>query len=183
HEVDFTGKRVAMIGTGSSGIQSIPLIARQASQVTVFQRTANFSLPAGNGPLRPERRAPLLADRDAYRHAAKWSRIGVPCTPTQLMAMYSPPDVHRARFEAMWQSGELVELTNLFADQIVSPEANELIAEQFRAKIRAVVEDPATAELLCPNDHAVGAKRPCLDTDYHATFNLPHVRLIDLRAR
>jgi cation diffusion facilitator CzcD-associated flavoprotein CzcO/acetyl esterase/lipase len=183
HPVDFTGKRVAVIGTGSSAIQSIPIIARQASQLTVFQRTANFSLPAGNGPIRAERRAPLEADRAAYRHAAKWSRIGVPSTPTQVMAMYSPPEVHRERFEAMWQSGELVELTNLFADQIVSAEANEIVAEQFRAKIRAVVHDPALAELLCPKDHAVGAKRPCLDTDYHATFNLPHVRLVDLRSR
>ncbi|HET9626148.1 MAG TPA: alpha/beta hydrolase fold domain-containing protein [Kofleriaceae bacterium] len=183
HEVDFTGKRVAVIGTGSSGIQAIPLIARQAAQLTVFQRTANFSLPAGNGPVRPERRAPLEADRAAYRHAAKWSRIGVPSTPTQILAMYAPPEVHRARFEAVWQSGELVELTNLFADQIVSAEANAIVAEQFRAKIRATVRDPATAELLCPKDHAVGAKRPCLDTGYYETFNLPHVRLIDLRAR
>ncbi len=76
--VDFTGKRVAVIGTGSSGIQSIPIIATQASQLTVFQRTPNFSIPAGNGPVRPERLAPLQADRAAYRQAAKWSRAGVP---------------------------------------------------------------------------------------------------------
>jgi cation diffusion facilitator CzcD-associated flavoprotein CzcO/acetyl esterase/lipase len=183
HEVDFTRKRVAVIGTGSSGIQSIPLIARQARQLTVFQRTANFSIPAGNGPVRPERRAPLEADRATYRTAAKWSRIGVPSTPTQIMAMYSPPEVHRERFEAAWQSGELVDLTNMFADQIVSPEANEIVAEQIRAKIRAVVKNPQTAELLCPKDHAVGTKRPCLDTNYYATFNQPNVRLIDLRSR
>ncbi len=182
-EVDFSGKRVAVIGTGSSGIQSIPLIAQKAKQLVVFQRTPNFSIPAGNGPVRPERRAPLEADRDAYRKAAKWSRLGVPSTPTQIMALYSTPDVHRERFEAAWQTGELVEFSNIFADQIVFPEANEILAEQIRAKIRAVVKDPETAELLCPRDHALGTKRPCLDTDYYATFNQPHVRLIDLRTR
>jgi cation diffusion facilitator CzcD-associated flavoprotein CzcO/acetyl esterase/lipase len=182
-DVDFHGKRVAVIGTGSSGIQSIPLIARQATQLTVFQRTPNFSIPAGNGPVHPERRAPLEADREAYRKAARWSRLGVPSTPTQIMATYSTPDVHRARFEAAWQSGELVELANMFADQVVFPEANAIIAEQVRDKIRAVVTDPQTAELLCPRDHAFGTKRPCLDTDYYATFNQPHVRLIDLRSR
>ena len=182
-EVDFSGKRVAVIGTGSSGVQSIPLIARQAKQLAVFQRTPNFSIPAGNGPVRPERRAPLEADRDAYRKAAKWSRLGVPSTPTQIMALYSTPEVHRERFEAAWQTGELVELANIFADQLVFPEANEILAEQIRAKIRAVVKDPETAELLCPRDHALGTKRACLDTDYYATFNEPHVRLIDLRTR
>ena len=180
-EVNFTGKRVAVIGTGSSGIQSIPLIARQAKQLVVFQRTPAFSVPAGNGPVRPERRAPLEADRDAYRKAAKWSRIGVPSTPTQILALYSPPEVHRERFEAAWQSGELVELANIFADQVVFPEANEIIAEQIRDKIRAVVKDPQTAELLCPRDYAFGTKRACLDTDYYTTFNQPHVRLIDVR--
>ena len=182
-DVDFSGKRVAVIGTGSSGIQSIPLIAQKAKQLAVFQRTPNFSIPAGNGPVRPERRAPLEADRDAYRKAAKWSRLGVPSTPTQIMALYSTPDVHRERFEVAWQTGELVEFANIFADQIVFPEANEILAEQVRAKIRAVVKDPQTAELLCPRDHALGTKRPCLDTDYYATFNQPHVRLIDLRTR
>jgi cation diffusion facilitator CzcD-associated flavoprotein CzcO/acetyl esterase/lipase len=182
-DVSFRGKRVAVIGTGSSGVQSIPHIARQADQLTVFQRTPNFSIPAGNGPVRPERRAPLDADRAAYRNAAKWSRLGVPSTPTQIMAVYSTPDVHRERFEAAWQCGELVELANIFADQLAFPEANEIIAEQIRAKIRAVVNDPQTAELLCPRDHAFGTKRACLDTDYYATFNQSHVRLVDLRSR
>jgi cation diffusion facilitator CzcD-associated flavoprotein CzcO/acetyl esterase/lipase len=182
-EVDFSGKRVAVIGTGSSGIQSIPLIARQAKQLTVFQRTPNFSIPAGNGPLRPERRAALEADREAYRKAAKWSRIGVPGTPTQIMGVYSTPEVHHERFEAAWQSGELGEITGVFADQLIFPEANQIIADKIREKIRAVVADPDTAERLCPKDHAFGTKRPCLDTDYYATFNQPHVRLIDLRTR
>ena len=184
HEgVDFTGKRVAVIGTGSSGIQSIPIIAAQAKQLTVFQRTPNFSIPAGNGPVAPERLAPLQADRAAYRQAAKWSRAGVPSEPTQIYGRYSPPEVHRERFEAAWQTGELIPILGVFADQILFPDSNAIVAEKVREKIRATVKDPQTAELLCPKDHAFGTKRPCLDTGYYDTFNRPNVRLVDLRSR
>jgi cation diffusion facilitator CzcD-associated flavoprotein CzcO/acetyl esterase/lipase len=181
--VDFSGKRVAVIGTGSSGIQSIPIIATQASHLTVFQRTPNFSIPAGNGPVRPERLAPLQADRAAYRRSAKWSRAGVPNEPTQIYGRYSPPQVHRERFEAAWQTGELIPIGSVFADQILFPDANAIVAEKVREKIRAVVKDAQTAELLCPKDYPFGTKRPCLDTGYYATFNRPNVRLIDLRSR
>ena len=181
--VDFTGKRVAVIGTGSSGIQSIPIIAGQAKQLTVFQRTPNFSIPAGNGPVRPERRAPLESDRDAYRKAAKWSRAGVPHLLTQIMGRFSTPEVRRARFEAAWNAGELIDILDVFADQILFPEANQIVAGMIREKIRAVVRDPQTADLLCPKDHPFGTKRPCLDTNYYATFNQPHVRLVDIRRR
>ncbi|MEJ8823733.1 alpha/beta hydrolase fold domain-containing protein [Variovorax humicola] len=179
--VDFTGKRVAVIGTGSSGIQSIPHIARQASQLTVFQRTPNFSIPAGNGPVRPERRAPLEADREGYRHEARWSRAGVPNERTQIYGRYSTREVHRERFSAAWQSGELIPILSVFADQILFRDANAVVARMVHEKIREIVRDPQVAELLCPTDHAFGTKRPCLDTDYYATFNLPHVRLVDLR--
>ncbi|MDM0029416.1 flavin-containing monooxygenase [Variovorax saccharolyticus] len=182
HEgVDFSGKRVAVIGTGSSGIQSIPIMARQASQLTVFQRTPNFSIPAGNGPVRPERRAPLEADREAYRREAKWSRAGVPNEQTQVYGRYSPPQVHRERFEAAWQSGELIPMLAVFADQILFRDANAIVAGMVHEKIREVVQDPQLAELLSPRDHPFGTKRPCLDSGYYATFNLPHVRLVDLR--
>ena len=181
--VDFSGKRVAVIGTGSSGIQSIPIIAGQARQLTVFQRTANFSIPAGNGPVRPERLAPLQADRDAYRQAARWSRAGVPNEPTQVMGRFSAPALQRERFEAAWQTGELIPILGVFADQILFPEANAIVAGMLREKIRSVVQDPQTAALLSPQDHPFGTKRPCLDTGYYATFNQPHVRLIDLRSR
>lgn len=180
-EVDFTGKRVAVIGTGSSGIQAIPLIARQASQLTVFQRTPNFSIPAGNGPVRPERRAALEADREAYRQTAKWSRAGVPGERTRIYGRYSTPEVHRERFEAAWQAGELIPMLGVFADQILFRDANAIVAGMVHEKIRDIVRDPRIAELLCPKDHPFGTKRPCLDTGYYATFNLPHVRLVDLR--
>jgi cation diffusion facilitator CzcD-associated flavoprotein CzcO/acetyl esterase/lipase len=183
HEgVDFTGKRVAVIGTGSSGIQSIPLIAAQASQLTVFQRTPNFSVPAHNGPVRPEKKAPLEADRDAYREAAKWSRGGIPAEPNEVMGVLAPEELRRELFEAAWGAGELFEILGIFADQAVNPASNEIIAEMIRERIRATVNDPATAEILCPKDHYFGTKRPCLDTNYYATYNLPHVRLVDLQS-
>jgi cation diffusion facilitator CzcD-associated flavoprotein CzcO/acetyl esterase/lipase len=183
HEgVDFTGLRVAVIGTGSSGIQSIPLIAREAAQLTVFQRTPNFSIPARNGAVAEEKLAPLLADRDGYRTAAKYSRGGIPGERPEISALTAPEDVRRERFEAAWQAGELFEILGVFNDQMVSPQANDIVAEMIREKIRAVVNDPTTAELLCPKDHPLGSKRPCLDSGYFETFNLPHVRLVDLRS-
>ncbi|MBU6317362.1 MAG: alpha/beta hydrolase fold domain-containing protein, partial [Acidobacteria bacterium] len=183
HEgVDFTGKRVAVIGTGSSGIQSIPLIAEQAAQLTVFQRTPNFSVPAHNGPVDPETKARLEADIAAYRHEAKYSRGGVPKTRHEFMALTSDEAFRRERFELAWSKGELFEILGIFADQGVVPEANQIVAEMIRQKIRGIVHDPATAELLCPKDHYFGTKRPCLDTNYFATYNLPHVRLVDLRS-
>ena len=140
HEgVDFTGKRVAVIGTGSSGIQAIPIIARQAKQLTVFQRTPNFSIPAGNGPIKPERQAPLDADRTAYRQAAKWSRAGVSSEPTQVYGRYSTPELQRERFEAAWATGELIPILGVFADQILFADANQIVAERLRENIRAVV--------------------------------------------
>ena len=181
--VDFSAKQVAVIGTGSSGIQCIPIIAAQASQLTVFQRTPNFSIPAGNGPERPERRAALAADPAAYRQAAKWSRAGVPAEATQVMARFSPPEVQRERFEAAWAAGELVPILGVFADQILFPQANAVVAGMVREKIRATVQDPATAALLSPQDHPFGTKRPCLDTGYYATFNRPNVRLVDLHSQ
>ncbi len=182
HErVDFSGKRVAVIGTGSSGIQSIPLIAAGAAQLTVFQRTPNFSIPAHNGPASAERLALLEADRAAYREAAKWSRGGIPGEITDVGGVTATPEVGRQRFEAAWESGELFEILDVFNDQAFNPASNEIVAEMIRGKIRAVVADPDTAEALCPRDHPVGSKRTCLDTGYFETYNLAHVRLVDLR--
>lgn len=182
HEgVDFTGKRVAVIGTGSSGIQSIPLIAEQAAALTVFQRTPNFSVPAQNGEVVPERRAPLEQDRDAYREHAKWSRGGVPKDPPVEMSWQLTPEERRARFDQAIEEGELFSILGLWADQGTDKAANDLVADMIRERIRSIVEDPETAETLAPKDHAFGTKRPCLDTNYYETYNLPHVRLVDLR--
>jgi acetyl esterase/lipase/cation diffusion facilitator CzcD-associated flavoprotein CzcO len=182
HEgVDFTGKTVAVIGTGSSGVQSIPLIAAQAAQLTVFQRTANFSIPARNGPPSSERLAALATDRTAYREAARWSRGGVPGEVTEVSGATATEEVRRERFEAAWEAGELIEILGVFNDQMLNTTANEVVAEKIREKIRSIVVDPETAERLCPKDHPFGSKRPCLDTNYFQTYNLPHVRLVDLR--
>jgi len=184
HEgADFTGQRVAIIGTGSSGIQCIPLIARQASQLTVFQRTPNFSIPARNGPAPADRLMQLSEDRAAYRHAARWSRGGIPVEPTDVLGVTASEAVRRERFEAAWEQGELFAILGVFADQGVNPASNDIVAEMIRERIRSAVEDAATAEALCPKDHYFGTKRPCLDTGYFETYNLPHVRLVDLRTQ
>ncbi|NNE11995.1 MAG: NAD(P)-binding domain-containing protein, partial [Ilumatobacter sp.] len=182
HEpVDFTGKRVAVIGTGSSAIQSIPPIAEQAAQTTVFQRTPNYSMPAGNGPISAEKRAAIDADAAAYQEAAKYSRAGVPMPqPTESVFEVDAAERDR-RFEAAWQAGELLAPATTFTDIGLVPEANELWAEFVRDKIRSIVDDPDVAESLCPKDYPFGTKRPCLDTNYFETFNRPDVELVDLR--
>ena len=180
HEgVDLTGKRVGVIGTGSSGVQSIPHLAEQASQLTVFQRTANYSRPAFNGPVPQAKLDAFAADRNAYRHAARYSQAGVPVPLVELGAMMVPEAERRAKFEEVWRSGDL--LATSFADLLTSEESNGQLCEFIREKIRAIVKDPETAEALCPKDHYYGTKRPCLDSGYFETFNLPHVRLVDLR--
>jgi cation diffusion facilitator CzcD-associated flavoprotein CzcO len=179
HEgVDLTGKRVAVIGTGSSGIQSIPIIAEQAAQLTVFQRTPNFSRPACNGPAPQEKLDAFRADRDAYRQGARLSMIGVPGPITEVGALQVSDDGRRTVYEAAWNSGDLLPTT--FADMLTSPAANETYCEFLREKIRSIVKDAATAEALCPSGYHYGTKRPCLDSGYFETFNRPHVRLVDL---
>jgi cation diffusion facilitator CzcD-associated flavoprotein CzcO/acetyl esterase/lipase len=183
HEgVDLKGKRVAVIGTGSSGIQSIPLIAEQAAHLTVFQRTPNFALPAHNGPAPEDRKTFFEGDRAAYREQARWSLTGVPY-PQQTAVSWQLSDAERReRFERAWAAGDLVHiLTQLWADQGVDVDGNALVGGLIREKIRAVVKDPETAEALSPYDHPFGAKRPCLDTNYYATFNRPNVTLVNLR--
>ncbi|MDA8045430.1 MAG: alpha/beta hydrolase fold domain-containing protein [Actinomycetota bacterium] len=183
HEgVDFSGKRVAVIGTGSSGIQSIPLIAAEAQQLTVFQRTPNFSFPALNGPPAAERLAALAADREDYRRQARLSRGGMPGYElTDVSALTATDEVRHERFEWAWDAGELFAVLGMFADQAIDIDANQVAADLWRDRIRSIVRDPGTAETLCPKDHPMGTKRPCLDTGYFATFNRPNVRLVDLR--
>ena len=182
HEpVDFTGKRLAVIGTGSSGIQSIPLIAQQAKELVVFQRTPNFSMPAGNGPIADEKRAALEKDRAAYHQEARMSMAGVPVQePLEGVQQLSEEERQR-RFDIAWNRGELLAPGEAFNDLLVNAESNEIFCEMVRDKIRSVVDDPATAELLCPRDYPFQTKRPCLDSGYFETFNLPHVRLVDIR--
>jgi acetyl esterase/lipase len=170
-----------VIGTGSSGIQSIPLIARQAAALTVFQRTPNFSRPAYNGPVSAAKKDAFDADPAAYRESARWSRAGVPAEPSLVRVFQVPEEERLAKYEAAYASGDLLALSTTFADIGADPRANQTVCDFMRGKIRSIVHDPATAEALCPKDHFYGTKRPCLDTDYFETFNLPHVGLVDLR--
>ncbi len=181
-EVKLAGKRVAVIGTGSSAIQSIPVIAEQASQLTVFQRTPNFALPAHNGPAPQDRASLLNSDRAAYREQARWSLAGVPWPQQTAVSWQLSEDERRERFEKAWAAGDLVYiLTQLWADQGVDADGNALLADMIREKIRGIVKDPETAAALSPHDHPFGAKRPCLDTNYYATYNRPNVTLVNLR--
>ena len=181
HEpVDFRDKRVAVIGTGSSGVQSIPVIAHEARQLVVFQRTPNFSIPARNGPLSPEKLA-QTANEAEYRAAARVSFGGIPMVRSITPTFSVSQNERRQRYERAWGIGELFEAINVYADVLSNPTANHEFAEFFRNKIRSIVADPQTAADLCPTDHPVATKRPCLDTNYYATYNLPHVRLVNVR--
>lgn len=175
---DFTGKRVAVIGTGSSGIQVIPEIAAQAAQLTVFQRTASYSIPARNAPLDPQALAAVKADYSALRE--RWSRlpIGAEFHHRDVSALEDPPESARAEMEARWARGG-APFGAAFNDLMFNRDANKVAADFVRDKIRATVKDPATAEALLPRQ-LFGCKRVCLDTNYFETFNLPHVSLVNL---
>jgi cation diffusion facilitator CzcD-associated flavoprotein CzcO/acetyl esterase/lipase len=180
--VDFTGKRVAVIGTGSSGIQAIPLIAEQAKHLTVFQRTPNFAFPAHNGPQPAERVAPLARDLADYRTQARQSLSGVPLARATEFSWQLSEAERRQRFEQALAAGDLVVmLSQLWADQGGDLEGNALAADLLRGYVGSVVKDPATAETLTPRDHPFGSKRPCLETGYYATFNRANVSLVNLR--
>jgi cation diffusion facilitator CzcD-associated flavoprotein CzcO/acetyl esterase/lipase len=178
--VDFTGKRVAVIGTGSSGVQSIPLIAEQAARMTVFQRTPNFALPALNGPTRAEKRAAIEGRRDQYREEARWSGSGVPLPLATESALEVTEEERRARYEAGWQRGSLFGFGSVFTDVGTNEAANATAAEFIRDKIRSIVRDPETAETLCPTGHPFGTKRTPLQSGYFETYNRPNVELVDL---
>ena len=178
--VDFSGKRVAVIGTGSSGVQSIPVIAAQAAQLTVFQRTAAYAVPAHNGPLNPALEAQVKADYAGLRqrNLAMQGGFGALHPPNMVSALAVSALEREAEFERRWQVGGFA-LLAAFSDILRRPEANAHAAEFVRGKIRGIVKAPATAELLCPT-YTIGCKRLCVDTGYYATFNRPNVTLVDV---
>jgi cyclohexanone monooxygenase len=185
HEgVDFTGQRVAVIGTGSSGIQSIPQIAKQAAHLTVFQRTPNFSVPANNGPIDTELERRVKASYTEYRRKARATPGGILATQQEALdkaLLEVPRDEARAEFERRWEIGGFV-VGGAYTDVAINPDANEVWAEFVRSKIRETVKDPATAELLCPRDYPFGTKRLCVDTEYFETYNRDNVDLVDIRS-
>ena len=179
HEgVDFTGLRVGVIGTGSSAIQSIPIIAKQASELTVFQRTATWSVPAWNEALTPEYLKAAKADYPALRAKARARPTGFYFPFNMKPALEASPEEREKLYEEAWERGGLPFL-GAFGDLLFEKEANDTIADFARKKIKGIVKDPATAELLCP-ENVFGCKRLCVDTGYFETYNLPHVRLVDV---
>ncbi len=179
HEgVDFSGKRVAVIGTGSSGIQSIPLIAEQALQLTVFQRTPNYSVPAHNGPIPAEKVAAVKANYSAFRAANRDTAFHADFRYGEANAVDQTPEALQAEYEDRWARGGLPFMA-AYADLLFDTAANDTAADFLRGKIRSIVDDPATAEALCPST-VVGCKRLCVDTNYYATFNRDNVSLVDV---
>jgi cyclohexanone monooxygenase len=181
HEgVDFTGKRVGVVGTGSSAIQSIPVIAQHAAHVTVFQRTPNFSIPSRNRPM-PEDYARSWKDIYPTKRAeARLSRNGVLANPNDQSAMDASEQERLAIYENRWESGGTTFMA-AFNDLIFNKASNDTAAEFVRGKIQAMVKDPAKAALLAPTSHPIGTKRICVDTDYYLTYNQPNVDLVDVR--
>jgi cyclohexanone monooxygenase len=180
--VDFTGQRVGVIGTGSSGIQSVPVIAEQASHLTVFQRTANFSIPARNAPLTPKERDLFRSNyREIRRIAREEMRNGIVQELPDRGALDDGDNERRAKFESRWTKGGLT-FMGVYNNLALDKAANDTAADFVRDKIAEIVRDPETAKLLQPNNHPIGSKRICIDTDYFATFNRPNVTLVDIKS-
>ena len=182
HPVDFTGKRVGVIGTGSSAIQSIPLIAEKAAQVTVFQRTANFSIPARNARLTAEERDSFRANYPEIRRSAREEmRNGIWQELPDRGALDDGDNERHSKYQARWEKGGLT-FTATYNNIALDKAANDTAADFVRAKIAEIVKDPETARLLQPDNHPIGSKRICIDTDYYATFNRPNVSLVDVKS-
>ncbi len=179
--VDFTGKRVGLIGTGSSGIQATPPIAAQADHLTVFQRTANYTIPARDEPLSSERWAEIKANYRDIRKLTRESRGGFPYTPVERSAFDVDDEQRQKIYEGLWEEGGFKFLWGSFSDMLVDKKANATAQDFIRSKIRGIVDDPETAELLSPRDHPYGSKRPPIDTDYYETYNRDNVSLVDLK--
>ena len=182
--VDFTGQRVGVIGTGSSGVQMIPVIAEKAAHVTVFQRTANFSVPAQNEPITPEVLADVKRHYGERRAKAREAATGHFLIANDKSAMAVSDEERRTEFEFRWKgAGGGFRMLRAFNDLMVNKGSNTHAANFVRSKIRAIVKDPLTADLLCPKDDLpFGTKRLCVDSDYYETFNRPNVALVDVKA-
>ncbi|HEY0425282.1 MAG TPA: NAD(P)/FAD-dependent oxidoreductase, partial [Rhodopila sp.] len=183
HEgVDFSGLRVGVIGTGSSGVQMIPNIAAQADHLTVFQRTANFSLPARNVPMDPEKERRHKQEYEDRRRAALDTPFGIAGHPAPTQSALEATEEERQRaYERKWQEGGSISFLYSYTDLLVNQAANDTASEFVRQKIRSIVRNPATAEILAPKDHPIGTKRLCLDTNYYETYNRNNVSLVDVK--
>ena len=180
HKVDFTGKRVAIIGTGSSGMQMTPVIAKQASHLTVFQRTPNYSIPAANAPVSPEEDQRVKANYKARREQAWNSPTGLGFLPNKQSALDATPEEREKVYEAAWNRLGFGFAISYY-DLLLSKPANDTAADFIRRKIASVIDDPVTREKLLPKDHPFAARRPSVDSGYFQAFNRDNVELADLR--
>jgi cation diffusion facilitator CzcD-associated flavoprotein CzcO len=178
--VDFTGRRVGVIGTGSTGIQAIPQIARRAAQLYVFQRTPNYSMPAHNHPHDARAFRELVQNYRSRRREAELSDAGVPIAPPEKPTFDVTPQERQRMYEAGWRRGGINALSYAFTDFFTSEEANAAAQEFARARIRELVQDPDVADALCPRHH-IGTKRTCVDIEYYETYNRDNVELVDIR--
>ena len=180
--VDFSGKRVAVIGTGSSGVQSIPVIARQARRLTVFQRTPQYTVPARHGTIdRKFIEEEVKPNYEAILEKARWSHGGGPHAPIARSALDYSEDERNQIYEEGWARGGFSFIGGTFDDIMTNQQANDTAAEFVRSKIREIVEDPETCRKLLPFDHPFGSKRSLIDTNYFQTYNRKNVHLVDLR--
>ncbi|TDU32703.1 cation diffusion facilitator CzcD-associated flavoprotein CzcO [Panacagrimonas perspica] len=180
--VDLSGKRVGVIGTGSTSVQMVPNLARQAAHITLFQRTPNYAVPLGNAPLDEDKQRWNAENWKQLRAKTRDRFMGVPLESPEPSALAASPEKRRERFDRLWKVGGFGVLASSYADVLTDEKANETLAEYVREKIRARVKDPKVAESLCPTDHPYGTKRPVLEADYYDMFNRDNVSLVDLRA-
>ncbi|MBF6095531.1 flavin-containing monooxygenase [Nocardia cyriacigeorgica] len=178
---DLAGKRVAVIGTGSSAVQAIPHIAAVAEHLTVFQRTPNYVFPARNAPLAPEDVERVKRDYAAIREECRHSPGGIPDRPVTDKAFDVSDEERLRRYEQAYERSGFQGVGAEFTDLLTDPEANKTATDFFCGKIREIVHDPKTAALLEPRFHPLGAKRSVFGTDYYETFNRPNVSLVSLR--
>ncbi|WP_009476606.1 alpha/beta hydrolase fold domain-containing protein [Rhodococcus sp. JVH1] len=180
-DIDLAGKRVAVIGTGSTGIQVIQTIAGEVGELTVFQRTPNYACPLGNRPMADEEFADVVADYPRLRAESRASLAGAPYPRPERPALMDTPEQREQVYDQHYDGGGFRMLASTYFDLIYDADANETAAEYIRGRIRQRVNDPKIAELLCPTNHPYGVKRATFETGYFEVFNLPHVHLVDAR--
>ncbi|GIU86508.1 MAG: steroid monooxygenase [Acidimicrobiia bacterium] len=179
--VDLAGKRVAVVGTGSSGVQIVPAIVGEVAELTVYQRTAHWCTPLNNAPITPDEQARLRAEFESIRRTLDTSPHGFLHRAHDRATFDDDPEERRAFYEKMWNSPGFMKLTSNYTDLLFDPEANAQWCGFIAEKIRGIVHDPVTAEKLIPKDHRYGEHRPPFATGYYEAFNEPHVTLVDVR--
>ena len=179
--IDFRDKRVAIVGTGSSGVQLVPAIAHEVASLTVYQRSANWCTPLNNRPITPEEQIQLKAGFEELRDTLVRSRSGFLHLPHDRTTFEDSSEERRAFYEKLWCSPGFAKFSSNYADMLTNEAANAEWCAFIAEKIRGIVQDPGTAEKLIPRDHGYGGKRPPYVTGYYEAFNEANVRLVDLR--